>query len=125
LAIVNAELRSARRIVADKRVGLLRKGYGQFGFLSVTIDLDGGPVATRTPDLYRVKVAFLIPICFQAPKMLPRAANPHRLRPTIAIRSPSPILFRIALHFQPCGVIHVWTAQYAVQKDNEDDDVYH
>jgi hypothetical protein len=52
---------------------------------------------------------------------LPRAANPHRLRPTIAIRSSSAILFRIALHFQPCGVIHVWTAQPAAQKDHDDE----
>src|ERR1039457_5427958 len=34
----------------------------------------------------------------------------------IAARSPSSILFRIALHFQSCGVIHVMTAQRAAQR---------
>jgi hypothetical protein len=36
--------------------------------------------------------------------------------PTIAVRSPSSIWFRIALRFQPCGVIHVLTAQRAEQR---------
>jgi hypothetical protein len=35
---------------------------------TVGLNESGGPVATRTPEIYRVKVAFLIPICFQAPK---------------------------------------------------------
>src|ERR1019366_744360 len=44
--------------------------------------------------------------------------------PAIAARSPSSILFRIALRFQSCGVIHVMTAQRAEQRTNNDDDFY-
>jgi hypothetical protein len=43
---------------------------------------------------------------------------------TIAIHSPSLVLFGIALPFQPCGVIHVMTAQRAATKDNDDDDFH-
>jgi hypothetical protein len=36
---------------------------------------NGGPVATRTPDLYRVKVAFLISIRLPAAEMTPRGSD--------------------------------------------------
>ena len=42
---------------------------------------NGGPVATRTPDLYRVKVALVISIRFQSPKWL-RAARLGRFDKT-------------------------------------------
>jgi hypothetical protein len=50
--------------------------------------------------------------------------GPTAFAPTIAVRSPSSFWFRIALPFQPCGVIHVLTAKRAEQRTNNDDDFY-